>query len=128
MAKRQRTRPGQRPPARPSRPATRPAASRPAGSLSEAEEARAAELERDIVARDKAAEAALARSRDRRPRADAASGPAVRIRTGALHQAASVEYEYVQRDVRRIIRVGGSLIGLLAILFVLIDVLGVIKL
>jgi hypothetical protein len=128
MAKRQRTRPGQRPPARPSRPAARPVVSRPAGSLSEAEEARAEELERDVVARDKAAEAALARSRDRRPRSDAGTSPEARIRTGGLHQAASVEYEYVQRDVRRIVRVGGSLIGLLAVLFVLIDVLGVIKL
>ena len=49
------------------------------------------------------------------------------LHTGGL-VAASVEYEYVRRDVRRIIRVGGSLIGLLAILFVLIDVLGVIEL
>lgn len=127
MAKRQRTRPGQRPPSRPARPAARPVSSRPAGTLSEAEEARAEELERDIVARDKAAQAALTRSRDRRPHSDAGSGPALRIRTGGL-VAASVEYEYVRRDVRRIIRVGGSLIGVLAILFVLIDVVGVIKL
>jgi hypothetical protein len=127
MAKRQRTRPGQRPPSRPTRPAARPAASRPAGSLSEAEETRAAELEQEIVTRDRAAETARARARDRRPSRDAAGAPEVRIRSGGL-AAASVEYEYVRRDVQRIIRVGGTLIGLLAILFLLIDVFGVIKL
>ena len=127
MAKRQRTRPGQRPPSRPTRPVTRPDTSRPAGTLSEAEESRAAELEQEIVTRDRAAEAARARGRDRRPSAAAAGGPEVRIRTGGL-VAASVEYEYVRRDVLRILRVGGTLIGLLAILFILIDVVGVIKL
>jgi hypothetical protein len=127
MAKRQRTRPGQRPPSRPTRPVTRPDTSRPAGTLSEAEESRAAELEQEIVTRDRAAEAARARGRDRRPSAAVAGGPEARIRSGGL-VAASVEYEYVRRDVLRILRVGGTLIGLLAILFILIDVVGVIKL
>lgn len=127
MAKRQRTRPGQRPPSRSNRPTNRPGPSRPAGSLSEAEEARAAELEQEIVARDRAAEQARERSRDRRQRDSAGGGPEVRVRGGTL-VAASVEYEYVRRDVFRIIRVGGTLIGLLAILFLLIDVFGVIKL
>ncbi|HTC86554.1 MAG TPA: hypothetical protein VK656_07605 [Candidatus Acidoferrum sp.] len=126
MAKRQRTRPGQRPPSRPNRPATRPVVSRPAGSLSEAEETRAAELEQEIVVRERAAEAARARSRDRRP-VDPGVRAEARARGGTL-VAASVEYEYVRRDVQRIVRVGGSLILLLAVLFLLIDVFGVVKL
>ena len=127
MAKRQRTRPGQRPPSRSTRPAARPDQGRPAGTLSVAEEARAAELEQEIVAQDRVAEAARARTRDRRPSQAAGGGTEARVRTGGL-LAASVEYEYVQRDVRRIVRVGLSLIGLLAILFILIDVTGIIKL
>ena len=41
---------------------------------------------------------------------------------------ASEEYTYVVRDVRRIVTVGGGLILIMAVLFVLIDVLNVIKL
>ena len=127
MAKRQRTRPGQRPPSRPNRPTARPGTGRPAGALSETEEARAAELEQEIVARERAAETARTRARDRRPSDPAAGRAEPRVRGGSL-VATSVEYDYVRRDVQRIIRVGGSLIGLLAILFLLIDVFGVIKL
>jgi hypothetical protein len=130
MAKRQRTRPGQRrPAARPARPArpAAPAPARPLGALTAAEESRAAELEAEILAQERAAEATRTRSAERR-RTDA-GGFAPRSREGSLLAArAGEEYAYVVRDARRIIRVGGSLVAILAVLFVLIDVLGVIKL
>ncbi len=136
MAKRQRTRPGQRS-GRAGRPGTRqPAGARPAGpsrpigALTAAEEARAAELEAQILAEDRAAEAGRARARERRRSDVAVLGAAPgRSREGSLLAArAEEEYDYVVRDVRRIARVGGSLMGLLAILFILIDVAGVIRL
>jgi hypothetical protein len=140
MAKRQRTRPGQRS-ARGGRPGTRPAGARPAaarpagparpiGALTAAEEARAAELEAQILAEERAAEASRARARERKRSDVAAMGAAPgRSREGSLLAArAEEEYAYVVRDVRRIARVGGSLVGLLAILFILIDVIGVIRL
>jgi len=132
MAKRQRTRPGQRPPAsRPARPQARAEAPRPAGALSAAEEARAAELEARIVAEERAAEEARSRSRDRR-RQESSLGsgyPAARSREGSLVAARSEqEYAYVVRDVRRIVRVGGSLLIVMFVLFLVIDVAGLVKL
>ena len=131
MAKRQRTRPGQRRGRQGARQALgpRPAApARPVGALTAAEEARAAELEAQIMAEERAAEAGRERARERR-RAEATIGAAPgRTREGSLLAArAEEEYAYVVRDVRRIARVGGALVGLLAILFVLIDVTHVIR-
>ncbi len=137
MAKRQRTRPGQRSSARAGRPGTRPPAgarpagpARPVGALTAAEEARAAELEAQILAEERAAEAGRSRARERKRSDVAATGAAPgRSREGSLLAArAEEEYAYVVRDVRRIARVGGSLVGVLAILFILIDVVGVIRL
>lgn len=116
MAKRTRgsSRPGQR---RPNRPNARPAV-RPSSGLSSDEEARAAQLESQIVAQEHAAETARLRARQSTSqpfesrRAVAGSPLAVR---------AAEEYAYVVRDVRRILVVGGSLAAVLAILFVLID-------
>jgi hypothetical protein len=134
MAKRQRTRPGRRPPTnRSPRPAsapatTSPATSRPSGSLSAAEEARAAELEAQIVAEEQAAAAARDRGRERR-RAEATGSAGGRTRDSApIELRAEQEYAYVVRDVRRIVRVGGGLLIVLAVLFVLIDVTGLIRL
>ena len=135
MAKRQRTRPGRRPPtsrsprsasapATTSPATTSPATSGPSGSLSAAEEARAAELEAQIVAEERAATATRDRGRERR-RAEATG----RTRDSApIELRAEQEYAYVVRDVRRIVRVGGSLLIVLALLFVLIDVTGLIRL
>jgi hypothetical protein len=130
MAKRQRTRPGRRPPSnRPARPAAQPATpatpaqSRPSASLSAAEEARAAEIEAQILADERAASASRDRRRDRR------RGETGRTRESApIELRAEQEYAYVVRDVRRIVRVGGSLLIILAVLFILIDVLGIIRL
>lgn len=130
MAKRARgtmTRPGQRPPT--ARPANRPAAT-PASkaaapssavlpaSLTAGEEARASQIEAVIVAQERQAED-VRRSRAQR----STSEPIVRS-SSPLGAAAANEYAYVARDVRRVARVGGSLVGLLVILWVVTQVSG----
>jgi hypothetical protein len=130
MAKRTRgsNRPGQRHQDRhsPARQQPRPA-SRPSQGLSAAEEARAADLESQIVAQERAAQQTAGRSRDRSPVAD--FGPAGRPRgQSPLAVRAAEEYGYVSRDVRRIVRVGGTMVGILAVFVVLIDLLHVIQL
>jgi hypothetical protein len=137
MAKRARgttTRPGQRrpiqrPAARPASPAPRPgaaaatgpttetAAQRPA-SLTPEEEARAAELEASILAEERQAEAG------RRNRAQRGAAEPV-VRASNLAVAAANEYAYVARDVRRVALVGGSLVGLLFGLWVVVQVTGI---
>lgn len=136
MAKRARgttTRPGQRrpiqrPAARPGSPAARPgstpaaeshvAVPRPA-SLTAEEEARAAQLEAAIVAQERQAEEGR-RNRSQR------SAPDVAVRASSpLAAAAANEYAYVARDVRRVAVVGGTLVGLLLALWVVVQVTGV---
>ena len=130
MAKRARgtVRPGQRRPierrpassATPAKPAATPVvAPRPSG-LTEAETARAAEIEATLLAEERAAEQARRRTRDR---------PAVReIATsgGSLAKRADEEYAYVARDVRDIIRVAVIMITTLLVLYFAIDVAKVI--
>lgn len=127
MAKRTRgsNHPGQRRPDRhsPARQQPRPA-SRPSQGLSAAEEARAAELESQIVAQERASTQSVERSRERSRAADLA--PAGRRGMSPLAVRAAEEYAYVSRDVRRILWVGGSMIGLLGVFFVLIDILHVV--
>ena len=134
MAKRSRgstSRPGQRPPLQrqAARPANRPtsaatpaaasvAASRP-NTLTDAEEARAAELEAAILAEEKAAEAARKRSTTSR------SADAAPVRAGSsLEVAAAQEYAYVARDVRRIAIVGGGLILVLFGIWLVVHLTG----
>jgi hypothetical protein len=135
MAKRARgttTRPGQRrpmqrPAARPASAAPRPsptaatgtdvAATRPA-SLTPEEEARAAELEAAIVAEERHAEQGRG-ARTQRTVAEPV------VRSGSLAVAAANEYAYVARDVRRVAIVGGSLLGLLIALWVVVQVTGI---
>jgi hypothetical protein len=105
----------QRPAARPAAPAAR-IAPRPA-TLTEDEEARAAELEAAIVAQEQAAAETARRARPQRPSADA---PARSF--SSLAVAAGNEYAYVARDVRRIATVGGTLVGVLVALWVVVQV------
>ena len=121
MAKQKRigTRPGQRPPLQ--RTTTR--TSRPPDAVSPEEEARAAELEAQIVAEEKAAEDAQ-KSRDRKAKAPAAEGAI--YSSAPLAQRAAEEYAYVQRDLRRIVVVGGGLLIALAVIYVLLNVLNVV--
>ena len=127
MAKRTRgsNRPGQRHSDRhaPARPQPRPAG-RPGQSLSAAEEARAAELESEIVAQERAAQN-VARDRARARGSDTVI--ASRRNQSPLAVRAAEEYGYVSRDVRRILRVGGLMVAALGVFVVLIDILRVIK-
>ena len=135
MAKRARgssSRPGQRPPiqrtpARPATSGTGPASSDidlnetaidayEGSSLTEADLARAAVLEAQIVAEEKAAEAA------RKPKTRVESVPRA---GGTLAAAAANEYAYVARDVKRITLIGGSLIAFLIGAWAVIQVTGI---
>ncbi len=125
MAKRARgttTRPGQRRPMQ--RPATRPGApapriaSRPT-TLTDEEEARAGELEAAIVAQERAV-AATAPAFRARPLRGAAEAPGRSF--SSLAVSAGNEYAYVARDVRRVATVGGTLLGILAVLWVVVQV------
>jgi hypothetical protein len=130
MAKRTRggSRPGQRRPIQrsnrpaPPAPAPSPAPSRPA-SLTADEEARAAELEAQIVAEEKAAEETQRRARERQQRATERE-PAVRT-TVPLAVREAEEYAYVARDVRRIATIAGGLFAIMIGLWIALQVSGV---
>ena len=135
MAKRSHgsTRPGQRRPSQRPRPATqRPQPNvpvtpdRPADTLTEAEEARAAEIEAGILEQERAAETSRRRSRER----DAATGPEVVVRgrpRGSLAVRYADEYAYVRKDLRQIAVLAVVLLAILFALYLLIDVAGIIK-
>jgi hypothetical protein len=106
------------------RPQTRPAA-RPSGALSDAEEARAALLESQIVAQERDAEANRNRTRERN-RVTETTRPGRSGGQGLLAARAAEEYGYVVRDVRRIVVVGGAIAAALAVLYVLIDIAHVV--
>jgi hypothetical protein len=129
MAKRARgtTRPGQR---RPIQRVTRPATGRPPvvapEGLSAAEISRAAELEAQLVAADRPEQQIGAHPVDQLRVADA--GPSTVRRTGVSGRLAvesAEEYRYVARDVRRIALVGGSMFGILVILYIGLVIAGV---
>jgi hypothetical protein len=90
-------------------------------SLTAAEEARAAELEAQIVAEERAAESNVARARERSRRPVETE---VRARSGSIAERASHEYAYVLRDVRRIALIGGSLIAVLIAIWVIVQASG----
>jgi inosine-uridine nucleoside N-ribohydrolase len=130
MAKRARgsVRPGQRRPIdrRPASGGAATPAARPAGTasttakptgLSDAEVARAAELEAQLVAEERAAQQSRSRTRERAATRElVSSGP-----SGSLANA-SAEYAYVGRDVKDIVRIATLLIGILLALWIVIDV------
>jgi hypothetical protein len=127
MAKRVRgssTRPGQR--ARRQRTTTQrervdTPPTKPSTTLTPAEEARAAELEAQIMAAEREAEVAAGRARERSRRP---AEPETRVRAGSIAIRAQEEYAYVSRDVRRLVLIGGSLIALLIGLWVVIQATG----
>ena len=132
MAKRSRgaARPGQLRPAvrrgNAQRSTTRPdvgPAPAPSTTLSSAEEARAAELEAQILAQERAADAARRRPKGRARAEFAAAG---RGEASILATRSVEEYAYVQRDLRRIAKVGGGIIAVVAVLWVLIDLTHII--
>jgi hypothetical protein len=128
MAKRTRgsSRPGQRRPiqrstriAKPSEPA--PVAPR-STTLTPQEEARAAELEAQIVAEERQAEQAQRRARDRQQRA---AGDPVVSSTVPLSVREAEEYAYVARDVRRIATIAAGLFAIMIGLWIALQVSGV---
>ena len=94
----------------------------PSLSLTVAEEGRAAELEAQIVAAERAADANVLKTRERSQRPAEST---VRVRSGSIAERASHEYAYVLRDVRRIAVIGGSMIALLLGLWVVLEAAGV---
>lgn len=134
MAKRSRgsARPGQRRPGhRPGRPASAPTRATPASparrpdSLTDTELARAEELEAQLVAEERAADDARRRTRGRARVED--DLPRTRREASVIGARAAEEYAYVVRDVRRIAVVGGSLLAILAALYIVIEVLGLVR-
>jgi hypothetical protein len=101
-------------------PAASPAPAQPrSAGLTDAETARAAELEQQLLEQERQAEAARSRAQERSTREVNAGGSSLAVR-------AEQEYAYVARDVRRI---GEMAVLMLVILFGLwfaIDVLKVI--
>jgi hypothetical protein len=79
-------------------------------TLTPQEEARAAEIEAEIVATERQAERTAQVARQRT--ASAASAEP-RVRAGSIAVRAAEEYGYVSRDVRRVALIGGSLIAIL---------------
>ena len=133
MVKRSRAavRPGQRRPIQrrpagaPSSSATPPATTdmgtRSAAGLTAAEARRAEELEAQIRAQETAADAARRAARDR-ARTSVEAAPA-----GGSLAAVSHEYDYVARDIRRIAIVAGLLLAILFGVWLLVEVVGVIR-
>jgi hypothetical protein len=99
---------------------------RSSAGLTDAEERRAAELEAEATARERAA---IADSLRRRARAAQETDA---VPTGDLNAPLSVraahEYAYVARDVKRIALTASLMIAILAVLHILVNVLGVISL
>jgi hypothetical protein len=97
---------------------------RSSSSLTEAEIARAAQLEAEANAMERAAIAESLRRRARGQERDDADRSDV---NAPLSVRMAHEYAYVARDVRRILLTGGLMVAILAALAILINVLGVIK-
>ena len=134
MAKRTRypgraaTKPGAKRPGGPTARSAATPAGRPSsvgsriGGLTEAEIERAAQIEQELLAREQAAIAENARRRAR------SSGRVDVSLTGDAGQPLSVrashEYAYVARDVRRILVTGSLMMGILAAIWVAVNVGG----
>jgi len=134
MAKRQRgsARPGQRAPIqRGSQPAATPAAkpvtATSPGGLSDGELDRAAELEAQIVAEERAAATSMTRGRDRRRSSSDAAATSRSRTAGSLAVAAEEEYRFVMHDLRRIAVVFAGIFSILIASWLLIVVLVVVK-
>ena len=110
--------PGGAPAARPSGAPSAPSLLR-TGGLTDAELERAAQIEAELVAREKAAIAENARRRARSGRVDVAitADPGTPLSVRASH-----EYAYVARDVKHIARIAALLFTILIGLWIVIDV------
>jgi hypothetical protein len=98
-----------------------PAAAPRPGGLTDAEAARAAELEAALLAEERAADDARRRTRER-----SSATRDVVLPGGSLARRAEEEYAYVGRDVRDIVRIATILLVILLGLWILVDVAKVI--
>jgi len=98
---------------------------RSSSSLTEAEFERAEQLEAELVARERAA---IAESLRRKARGEERAFADTADHNAPLSVRAAHEYAYVARDVRRIVVTAALMIGILAVLYILTNVLGVITL
>jgi hypothetical protein len=94
-------------------------------SLTDAEVARAAQLEAEATARERAA---IADSLRRRAGGGAIATHSVGDINAPLSVRMSHEYAYVARDVKRIVLTAGLMVAILAVLDILVNVMGVITL
>lgn len=94
-------------------------------SLTDAEERRAAEIEAQLRADERAALAAELRRKARAQEA-AEGGHAVGDINAPLKVRMAHEYAYVSRDVKRIALTAGLMVAILAVLDILVNVTGVI--
>jgi hypothetical protein len=98
---------------------------RSASALTEAEVARAAQLEAEALAQERAA---IAESLRRRARGQAGEHHVAADVNAPLSVRMAHEYAYVSRDVKRIALTASLMVAILAILHILVNVLGVITL
>jgi hypothetical protein len=107
-------------------PAAAPSAAEPWTGLTEAEAVRAAELEAQIMADERAADEALRRrrDRDRQPAIDDAPARTRGRVAGGLAVQYAHEYDYVARDLRRISFLAAALIFSLFAIFALLQATG----
>lgn len=96
---------------------------RPA-TLTDEEEARAAELEAQIVAAEKLAEK-TAETEQRRARTRRDGGEGVSVMHGTIAMRAAEEYRYVARDMRRILIIGGGLTLFLLVFWLVASLAGI---
>ena len=98
---------------------------RSSASLTETELQRAEELEAELAAKERAA---IAESLRRKARGEDRALGGAADHSAPLSVRAAHEYAYVARDVRRIAATAALMIGILAALYILTNVLGVITL
>ena len=98
---------------------------RSSASLTETEFQQAERLEADLVAKERAA---IAESLRRKARGEDRALDGSADHSAPLSVRAAHEYAYVARDVKHIAATAGLMIGILATLYILTNVLGVITL
>ena len=98
---------------------------RSSASLTETEFERAEQLEAELVAKERAA---IAESLRRKARGEDRALGGAADHNAPLSVRAAHEYAYVARDVKRIAATAGLMVGILALLYILTNVLGVITL
>jgi hypothetical protein len=98
---------------------------RSSASLTETEFQQAERLEAELVAKERAA---IAESLRRKARGEDRALGGAADHNAPLSVRAAHEYAYVARDVKRIAATAGLMVGILALLYILTNVLGVITL